>query len=85
MCVSFGVRPELRTPIMPRGMADQRILIREVRALVRHERRVTITPKTLTQRLRGLEEVEIVAADREPGRREVWYRLSTPAGRDVPG
>jgi DNA-binding HxlR family transcriptional regulator len=38
-----------------------------------------ITPKTLSQRLRELEEAGIVAADREPGRREVWYRL-TPAG-----
>jgi DNA-binding HxlR family transcriptional regulator len=41
-----------------------------------------ITPKTLTQRLRELEESGIVAADREPGRREVWYRL-TPAGADL--
>ena len=41
-----------------------------------------ITPKTLTQRLRELEEAGIVAADREPGRREVWYRL-TPAGADL--
>lgn len=41
-----------------------------------------ITPKTLTQRLRDLEEAGIVAADREPGRREVWYRL-TPAGADL--
>ena len=41
-----------------------------------------ITPKTLTQRLRQLEEDGIVAADREPGRREVWYRL-TPTGEDL--
>src|SRR5579862_7160150 len=41
-----------------------------------------ITPKTLTQRLRELEDDGIVAADREPGRREVWYRL-TPAGEDL--
>ena len=41
-----------------------------------------ITPKTLSQRLRELEEAGIVAADREPGRREVWYRL-TPAGADL--
>jgi len=41
-----------------------------------------ITPKTLTQRLRDLEEAGIVAADREPGRREVWYRL-TPAGEEL--
>lgn len=41
-----------------------------------------ITPKTLTQRLRELEREGIVVADREPGRREVWYRL-TPAGEDL--
>jgi DNA-binding HxlR family transcriptional regulator len=41
-----------------------------------------ITPKTLSQRLRELEEAGLVAADREPGRREVWYRL-TPAGADL--
>jgi DNA-binding HxlR family transcriptional regulator len=41
-----------------------------------------ITPKTLSQRLRELEETGIVAADREPGRRQVWYRL-TPAGADL--
>ena len=41
-----------------------------------------ITPKTLTQRLRELEDAGIVIADREPGRREVWYRL-TPAGADL--
>jgi DNA-binding HxlR family transcriptional regulator len=41
-----------------------------------------ITPKTLSQRLRELEDDGIVAADREPGRREVWYRL-TPAGADL--
>jgi DNA-binding HxlR family transcriptional regulator len=41
-----------------------------------------ITPKTLSQRLRELEEAGIVAVDREPGRREVWYRL-TPAGADL--
>src|ERR1700733_4115944 len=41
-----------------------------------------ITPKTLSQRLRELQEAGIVAADREPGRREVWYRL-TPAGADL--
>jgi DNA-binding HxlR family transcriptional regulator len=38
-----------------------------------------ITPKTLSQRLRELEDGGIVTADREPGRREVWYQL-TPAG-----
>jgi DNA-binding HxlR family transcriptional regulator len=41
-----------------------------------------ITPKTLTQRLRELEDAGIVEADRRPGRREVWYDL-TPAGRDL--
>ena len=41
-----------------------------------------ITPKTLSQRLRELEDTGIVAVDREPGRREVWYRL-TPAGADL--
>jgi DNA-binding HxlR family transcriptional regulator len=41
-----------------------------------------ITPKTLTMRLRELEEAGIVTADREPGRREVWYRL-TPTGADL--
>ena len=41
-----------------------------------------ITPKTLSQRLRELEDAGIVASDREPGRREVWYRL-TPAGADL--
>ena len=41
-----------------------------------------ITPKTLTQRLRELEENGIVAVDRQPGRREVYYAL-TPAGADL--
>jgi DNA-binding HxlR family transcriptional regulator len=41
-----------------------------------------ITPKTLSQRLRELQDAGIVAADREPGRREVWYRL-TPDGADL--
>ena len=41
-----------------------------------------ITPKTLSQRLRELEDAGIVAADREVGRREVWYRL-TPTGADL--
>src|ERR1035438_5978723 len=41
-----------------------------------------ITPKTLSQRLRELEDTGIVTADREPGRREVWYRL-TEAGADL--
>jgi DNA-binding HxlR family transcriptional regulator len=41
-----------------------------------------ITPKTISQRLRELQDAGLVAADREPGRREVWYRL-TPAGADL--
>jgi DNA-binding HxlR family transcriptional regulator len=41
-----------------------------------------ITPKTLSQRLRELQDTGIVTADREPGRREVWYRL-TPTGADL--
>ena len=41
-----------------------------------------VTPKTLTRRLRDLETDGLVAPDREPGRREVWYRL-TPAGEDL--
>jgi DNA-binding HxlR family transcriptional regulator len=41
-----------------------------------------ITPKTLSQRLDELADAGIVAEDREPGRREVWYRL-TPAGADL--
>jgi DNA-binding HxlR family transcriptional regulator len=40
-----------------------------------------ITPKTLSQRLRELDHAGVVTADRKPGRREVWYRL-TPAGAD---
>jgi DNA-binding HxlR family transcriptional regulator len=41
-----------------------------------------ITPKTLSQRLSELDDAGIVAADRESGRREVWYSL-TPAGADL--
>ncbi|HEX4722957.1 MAG TPA: helix-turn-helix domain-containing protein [Pseudonocardiaceae bacterium] len=41
-----------------------------------------ITPKTLSQRLRELTDVGIVDVDRQPGRREVWYRL-TPAGGEL--
>ena len=41
-----------------------------------------ITPKTLTLRLRELEEAGVVEADREPGRREVRYRL-TATGEDL--
>ena len=61
-----------------------------VRDLVVSRRRFTdlmellggITPKTLSQRLKDLERHGIVHAEREPGRREVWYEL-TPAGRDL--
>ncbi len=41
-----------------------------------------ITPKTLSQRLRELDGAGILTADREAGRREVWYEL-TPAGADL--
>jgi DNA-binding HxlR family transcriptional regulator len=41
-----------------------------------------ITPKTLSQRLRELDEAGLLTVDREPGRREVWYRL-TPSGADL--
>ena len=41
-----------------------------------------ITPKTLSQRLSELADAGLLTADREPGRREVWYRL-TPAGADL--
>src|SRR5215471_11361932 len=41
-----------------------------------------ITPKTLSQRLRELDDAGVVTADREPGRREVWYGL-TPAGAEL--
>jgi DNA-binding HxlR family transcriptional regulator len=46
------------------------------------DRLAGITPKTLSQRLRELEDAGIAAVDREPGRREVWYSL-TPSGRDL--
>jgi len=41
-----------------------------------------ITPKWLTLRLRELEAAGLIKADREEGRREVWYSL-TPKGRDL--
>jgi DNA-binding HxlR family transcriptional regulator len=41
-----------------------------------------ITPKTLSQRLRELEAAGIVVANRESGRREVWYSV-TPAGLEL--
>lgn len=46
------------------------------------ERLGGITPKTLSQRLRELTETGLIAADRQPGRREVWYRL-TDTGLDL--
>jgi DNA-binding HxlR family transcriptional regulator len=46
------------------------------------ERLAGITPKTLTQRLRELTDVGAVTADRQPGRREVRYRL-TAAGQEL--
>jgi DNA-binding HxlR family transcriptional regulator len=46
------------------------------------DRMAGITPKTLTRRLRDLEADGLVEADRETGRREVWYRL-TPAGENL--
>src|SRR5438128_1711465 len=46
------------------------------------DRMAGITPKTLTRRLRELEADGLVEADREAGRREVWYRL-TPAGEEL--
>lgn len=41
-----------------------------------------ITPSTLTQRLGELEAGGLIEAERRPGGRQVWYRL-TPAGRDL--
>jgi len=46
------------------------------------ERLGGITPKTLTQRLRDLEDSKLVEVDRQPGRREIWYQLTT-AGLDL--
>ncbi len=42
----------------------------------------SITPKRLTLTLRKLEADGIVEREKQPGRREVWYRL-TPAGHDL--
>ena len=61
-----------------------------VRELLNGPRRFTdlerglprITPKWLTARLRELEAAGLVERDTEPGRREVYYRL-TPRGRDL--
>src|SRR3954449_1245421 len=46
------------------------------------DRMAGITPKTLTRRLRDLEADGLIEADREAGRREVWYRL-TATGEDL--
>jgi DNA-binding HxlR family transcriptional regulator len=46
------------------------------------DRLASITPKTLTRRLRELEADGVVEVDRQAGRREVWYRL-TPAGEEL--
>ena len=61
-----------------------------VRDLMRGPQRFTdlqrylagITPKRLTVNLRALESEGIVEREREPGRREVWYRL-TAKGRGL--
>src|SRR5688572_20706163 len=47
-----------------------------------HESLGKITAKWLTLRLRELEAAGIVVRESEPGRREVWYRL-TPAGEEL--
>src|SRR5215472_8158875 len=43
-----------------------------------------ITPKRRTANLRALESEGIVEREREPGRREVWYRLTTKGQGLVP-
>jgi DNA-binding HxlR family transcriptional regulator len=43
-----------------------------------------ITPKRLTVNLRALESEGIVEREREPGRREVWYRLTVKGQGLVP-
>src|SRR5215471_11464180 len=43
-----------------------------------------ITPKRLTVNLRALESEGIVEREREPGRREVWYRLTAKGQGLVP-
>ena len=56
-----------------------------VRDLLRGPQRYTdllrclrnVTPKWLTLRLRSLEMAGVVERDRQEGRREVWYRLTT--------
>ena len=63
-----------------------------VRDLMRGPQRFTdlqrflagITPKRLTVNLRALESEGIVEREREPGRREVWYRLTSKGQGLVP-
>jgi len=63
-----------------------------VRDLMRGPQRFTdlqrylagITPKRLTVNLRALESEGIVEREREPGRREVWYRLTAKGQGLVP-
>jgi DNA-binding HxlR family transcriptional regulator len=63
-----------------------------VRDLMRGPKRFTdlqhflagITPKRLTVSLRALESEGIVEREREPGRREVWYRLTAKGQGLVP-
>jgi DNA-binding HxlR family transcriptional regulator len=63
-----------------------------VRDLMRGPQRFTdlqrflagITPKRLTVNLRSLEAEGIVEREREPGRREVWYRLTAKGQGLVP-
>jgi DNA-binding HxlR family transcriptional regulator len=63
-----------------------------VRDLMRGPKRFTdlqrflagITPKRLTVNLRALESEGIVEREREPGRREVWYRLTAKGQGLVP-
>jgi DNA-binding HxlR family transcriptional regulator len=75
---------------MALGRVGDRWTLLVVRDLLAGPRRFTdlsdrlagITPKTLAQRLRDLEQQGLVEVDRVAGRREVWYRL-TAAGRDL--
>ncbi len=63
-----------------------------VRDLMRGPQRFTdlqrylagVTPKRLTVNLRALESEGIVEREREPGRREVWYRLTAKGQGLVP-
>ena len=63
-----------------------------VRDLMRGPQRFTdlqrymagITPKRLTVNLRTLESEGLIEREREPGRREVWYRLTEKGQGFVP-